>query len=59
MELALLNFSPACHGQLMRMLITNEPHGTFVCYQIAYFLFKRGPATDIHVQSCDEDALRI
>ena len=57
MDVALLSISPACHGHLVRMPITNEPHGTFECYQIAYFLFKHGPATDI--QSCDEAAWRI
>ena len=57
MDVALLSISPAYHGHLVRMPITNEPHGTFECYQIAYFLFKRGPATDI--QSCDEAAWRI
>ena len=58
MYVAVLSISPACHGQLVRMLITNEPYGTYVCLdQIAYFLFKHGPATDM--QNCDEAAWRI
>ena len=58
MHVAVLSISPACHGQLVRMLITNEPHGTFVRLdQIAYFLFKLGPATDM--QSCYEAVLGI
>ena len=49
MDVAVLNISSAFHGQLVRMLITNEPHGTFICLdQIAYFLFKHD------MQSCNE-----
>ena len=58
MDVALLSISPACHGQLVKMLITIEPQGTFVCLdQTAYLFIKHGPATDM--QSCDEAAWRI
>ena len=54
----MLSISPACHGQLVRMLTSNEPYDTFVCLdQIAYSLFRYGPATDM--QSCDEAAWKI
>ena len=40
MDVAVLSIGRACHGQLVRMLITNEPHGSSVCLeQIAYFFF--------------------
>ena len=56
MEVAVLSISPACHGQLVKMLITHEPYVTVVCLdQLHTCLFKHGSASDM--QSCDEAAL--
>ena len=39
MDVAVLSIIRACHGQLVRMLITHEPYGTYVCLdQITYLI---------------------
>ena len=52
--MAALSIIRACHGQLVRMLITHEPYDTYVCLDQITCLFKHGPATD--KQSCEEAA---